>query len=204
MAAVGQLVIGRLDCDFVEGVDIVVNRHMEGIGVIRPIGHTGNHTVFFLVYPNETAGQPFGGGGDQGEIQMVLRTRLIHPLAHVADDFETEVLCLPAFAMMDAEQGLEAFGQADESEGKGAVLEHLPHLVVGGKLVRVDPHALSHQEGVIAYPLFALDLEPFEQLGDNQVDLAVEFLEEEIHVAVAADRNAGQIDGGKGDRRNWP
>ena len=85
---------------------------------------------------------------------------------HMADDLQTESLGLGGLAMMNADQSLEAFGQADETERKSTVLQHFPNLVVGSQFVRVEPDAVAHQEWEIADFFAALDLEPVQQLID--------------------------------------
>ena len=79
------------------------------------------------------------------------------------------------------------------------MFQNFPNHVFGGELVRVNPHTLAHQEGIVAHFLFALDFKPFEQLVNDKIDLAVEFLEKEIDVSMAADGDAGQVDRSKGE-----
>ena len=199
VAAVGQLVIGRLNRDLVERADVVIHRHVEGVGVVFPVGHAGDNPVFCLVHPDKAAGEALRRGGDQGEVQAVLLARFVHALAHVAHDLQAEVLGLAAFAVVRTDQSLEAFCQADEAQGQGAVLEHLPHFVVRAELVRVNPDPLPHQEGVVAHLFLALDFKAFEQLADDEVDLAVEILKEPFDAPVAADRDPGEVDRGEGE-----
>ena len=170
---------------------------MEGVGVIIAVGHALDLAEALAVDLDKAAGQAFRRGGDQREIQAVFFARLIHALAHVADDLEAEVLRLVALAVVLADQRLERLRQADEAQGQRAVLEHLADRVVRTELVRVDPHALAHQEGIVAHLLGGLDLKAGEQLVDHQIDLAVEVLKEPVDVAVAADRDARQVDRGK-------
>ena len=99
---------------------------------------------------------------------------------------------------MLADERLEAFRKADEAERQRAVLQHLAYLIIRAELLGVHPDALAHEERVVAHALRALDAETLEQLVDNEVDLAVEVLEEPVKVAVAADGDARQVDRGEG------
>lgn len=84
---------------------------------------------------------------------MVLLARLVHALAHMTDDFEAEVLRLVALAVMLADERLETFRKADEAECQRTVLQYLAHLIVRAELLGVDPHALAHEERVVAHAL---------------------------------------------------
>ena len=52
---------------------------------------------------------------------------------------------------MGAHKRLEAFGETDEPHGQRTVLQHLTHGIVPVELFGVEPHALPHEEGVIAH-----------------------------------------------------
>ena len=167
---------------------------MERVGVVIAVGNARDDTVFLAVDPDEAAGQALCRSRDQREIQMVLLARLIHALAHMADDLKAEVLRLLALAVMTADERLKAFRKADEAERQRAVLQHLAYLIVRAELLRVDPHALAHEERVVTHALSALNAEAIEQLVDDKVDLAVKILEEPVQIAVTADRDARQVD----------
>ena len=70
-------------------------------------------------------------------------------------------------------------------------------LVVGGKLLRVDPHALAHEERRVVDLFARLDLEALVKLADNEGHLRVEQVEEQVDVALRADGEARQVDGGE-------
>ena len=69
----------------------------------------------------------------------------------MADDLKAEVLRLLALAVMTADERLEAFRKADEAERQRAVFQHLAYLIVRAELLGVDPHALAHEERVVAH-----------------------------------------------------
>ena len=62
VTGVGQGVIGSLDGDLLKGADGIVHRHMEGVGVVFPIGHAGDDAILFLVDADKAAAQTLGGG----------------------------------------------------------------------------------------------------------------------------------------------
>ena len=73
--------------------------------------------------------------------------------------------------------------------------QHLRHRIVHVQLVRIQPDALSHQEGVVAHLLFALDGEPVQQLAAGQVYHFVQALIESLDIAVGFDAKPWQVDG---------
>ena len=197
MPGVGQGVVGGLDGDLLMGGDGEIHRHVEGVGVVVPVSDAGDGAVLFLVDADEPAGEPLGGGGQQREVQATPGALGVHPGAHVGDDLPAQHPGLLTLAVVDAHQGLEALSQADEAHRQGAVLEHLPHLVVPVQLVRIQPHPLAHEEGVVIHMLTALDLEPLQKLLHAQVQHPVQSFEEDVHVALGLDGQPGQIDGGE-------
>ena len=88
---------------------------------------------------------------------MILLCGLIHPLAHMADDLQSELLCIFAFSMMLADQRLQAFCQADEAHGERSLLDHFLQRIFPLQLVRAEPYALSHQEREVLDLLAGLD-----------------------------------------------
>ena len=64
MSAVGERVIGRLQTDLLKGVDLVVHRDVEGVGVVFPISYTGDNTVLLLVDAYKPAGETLCRGGN--------------------------------------------------------------------------------------------------------------------------------------------
>jgi len=113
---------------------------------------------------------------------------------HMADDFQTESLGLGGLAMMNADQGFKTFGQADESEREGAMLQHIPDFVVRSQFVRVEPDAVAHQEREVTDFFAALDFEPVQQLIDAQGDRGVQSLVKIRDAAATEQAEPGQID----------
>ena len=199
VAAVGQRVVRRFQPDLLKGVDVEVDRDVERIGIILAVGDAGDGAEAFAVDLDKPSGQPLGGGGDEREIEVALFALGVHPGAHVADDLQAEVLGILALAVVLADQGDQRFRQTDEADGQGAVFENLADLILRPQLVRVDPHALPHQEGEVEHLLLPLDAEAVEQLLNHQIDALVEQLEEEVDVFVGKDAQSRQVDRGVGE-----
>ncbi len=68
VARVGQGVIRGLQLNFLKGPDVVIDRHMEGICIIIPVGDAGDFAVDLFINPHEPAGKALGGGGQQSEV----------------------------------------------------------------------------------------------------------------------------------------
>ena len=94
---------------------------------------------------------------------------------------------------MDTHQCLQAFCQANEANGQGTMLEHFAYLVIGTQLVGINPHTLSHQERIVAYPLLTLDLKACLELVNNQIQLFIQLVEECLHIALCLEGNARQV-----------
>ena len=194
---VGKRVIGRLDPDLIVGGDREIHRHMEGVGVIVPVGDARDRSEAGLVQFDEAAGEALRRGCQQGKVEPPLRALFIHPGAHMGDDLQAQYPGLLALAMVLAGQALKGLGQADEAHGQRAVPEHLAHLVVPVQLVGIQPNALPHEEGVVAHVLAALDLKTLQQLSHTQVQHPVQPLEEQGKIPLGLDGQTRQVDGGE-------
>ena len=197
MSRIGERMERRLYLYLVVRADVVVHGHVEGVGVIIPVGHARYYAVLLLVYAHEPARKSFGGGRDKPEVEPRLLRHSVEIFSHEPHDIHTEVERLLALAVVFARQRYERFGKTDESDRQSAVFEHFADFVVGAELLGIDPHALSHEEREVLYSLFGLDLESVEQLLHDEIHLAFQFFEEPIHVALALDRYTRQIDGGE-------
>ena len=78
------------------------------------------------------------------------------------------------------------------------MLQHVALHVGGRELLGIDPHALAHEERRVVHVLAGLDLEALVQLAGHQLQLGIEQVEEQVDVALGADGQAGQVDGGEG------
>ena len=141
--------------------------------------------------------RPSAGVASRVKFRPVFGGFVVHALAHVADDLKAQLLALLAFAVVEAGEGFQGLGQADEADAEGAVFQDFGHAVVGAQLLGVDPDALAHEEGVVPDLLGALNLEPVEQLADDQVDALVQNLVELLDIALGLQADAGQVDGGE-------
>ena len=61
---------------------------MEGVGVVLPVGDTGDFAEELLVLADKDAGEPLGRGRNQREVKAGQFPRLVHPLPHMGDDFK--------------------------------------------------------------------------------------------------------------------
>ena len=77
------------------------------------------------------------------------------------------------------------------------MLQNIADHIVRIEFLGINPHTLAHKERIVAYLFLALDFESGQKLIDDQINFAVEILEEEINVAVRTDGNARQIDRGE-------
>ena len=110
VAGVGEGVVGGLNPDFIVGGDGVVHRHVEGVGVVLPVGDPLDGAVTGPVQLDEPAGQPLGGGGDEGKVEAPFGGLLVHAGPHVGDDLQAQHLGLLALPVVDADKGLEGLG----------------------------------------------------------------------------------------------
>ncbi len=197
MARVGQGVEGRFLPDLFKGVDGIIHRHMEGVGVIIPVRHAGDLSKLLLVDAHKGAGKPLRRCGQQRKVQAGFLGLVVHALAHIGDDLQAQLVAFLAFAVVLAGQGFQGFRQADKAHGKSAVLQKLRHGIVAAQLFRIDPHALAHQEGIIIGLLTALDLETVQKLLNTQVDALVQDLVKFLDIALGLNADARQVYGGK-------
>ena len=99
--------------------------------------------------------------------------------------------------MMLAGEGSQALSQADKAHGQSTMLQHLCHAVIRADVVRINPHALSHEERIIAPLLAALYLEAVQQLAEYQLNQLIQLLIELLDVMACLDSQARQVDAGK-------
>lgn len=131
VSAVGEGVVWSFPFDLVEGGELVVNRDMEAVRIIRTVGDAFYDAVFLRVDADEAAGKSFRRSRDKREVEPVFLGCFIGALAHETDDLETQILSVVRFAVVLADERLEGFGKTDETDGKGAVLERFGDAVVG-------------------------------------------------------------------------
>ena len=122
VARVGHGVVGRLQRDFLRGGDGMVDRDVEAVCVIVPIRDAFEISVTLAVNADEASRETFRRRGDEGEIETGAGRFFVHVTTHSADDLEPQFLRLVRFAVVLADEGFEALGEADEAHGEGAVL----------------------------------------------------------------------------------
>ena len=197
VAGVGQLVIGRFQTDLFRRADGEIDRYVEAVGVVFVVGDALDRAENLAIHAHEAAGQALGGRRQQRDVHVELLAVFVAAAAHMADDLQTQRLRILALAVMLAGERLERLGQANKADRQRAVLEHLAHLVVPAELLAAQPHALTHQERAVVDVLGGLNLEARHKLIDGEVDQAIQLAPEEVHVALRADGDAGQVDRGE-------
>lgn len=95
---------------------------MEGVGVVVAVGDARNHTKTFAVDLDKSSGQTFCRGGDEREVELSLFAFCIHSGAHMADDLQSQILCVFALSVVLSNQSGECFGKSNKADGKGAML----------------------------------------------------------------------------------
>ena len=196
--AVGQRVVGSFQANLLEGVDVVVDRNVEGVGVVVAVGDARDDTEALAVNLDKSAGQPFCRGGNQRKVELHLFAGSIHPRPHMTDDLQSQVLRIFALSVVLTNQSDQRFCQPDEADGQRTVAQHLPDLVLRSKGFAVQPDTLSHQEGEVDDLFLPLDAEAVEQLLDDQINLLVEQLKEEVQILIGKQSQTRQVDGSVG------
>ena len=199
VSACRQRMIGRFDIDLAEHGNRIVDRDVEGIGVVIPIGDALDLAVALLVDADEAAREAFRRRGDDGEVEVVLLGGFLGLLVDLADDLQAEGLGRLAFAMVFADEGDKAFGKADEAKRQGTVADDRVDFVIPSQLVGIDPDALSHQEGHVFDLAMTLDFHAVDELLDDEVAGIVKLVEEEVEISMGFDAKAREVDGGEGE-----
>lgn len=121
----------------------------------------------------------------------------------MTDDFQTELLCIFAFAMMFTDQGFQTFRKTDEAHGQRTLFDNVFQCIFPLQLIGSKPYALSHQEREILYFFLRLDSHTLQQLLDHDIDLFIQFLIESVdirfteHDLPMLDTDTRKIDGSK-------
>jgi len=194
MTRIGKSMVRRFSLNFIECVDGVIYRNMEGVCIIIPVGDAGDLSEFFGVHTDKSSGKAFRRSCKKREVESVFFACLVHSLSHKGDYFKTEVLGFPAFAVMEAGEGFKTFRKTDETDGKGSVFKNFAHFVVFGKFFGIDPDSLSHKEGIVADFFLLLDFKSFKKLFDYKGNLAVKLVEEKVDIVVRKNCKARKVD----------
>ena len=78
------------------------------------------------------------------------------------------------------------------------MLQHFGDGIVRPQGVGIHPHALAHEEGIVAHLFAALDLEAVQQLAEDQVDALIQHGVELVDIALGLQAQTGQVDRGEG------
>ncbi len=92
VTAVGKCVVGRFEFHLAEGADRIVDRYVEGVGVILAVGDFGDSAETLAVHAHEASGKSLGGRGDKREVQAGLLGGLVGIVAHMLNNLKSELL----------------------------------------------------------------------------------------------------------------
>ena len=115
--------------------------------------------------------------------------------SYVGDDELTKLLRFLALAVMLARKRFQRFGKTYEADGQRTMFQHFTDFIIRSECVRINPHALSHQEGEVANQSAALYLVTVKQLLHDLVQHVGEQVEELVRITLGFDSKAGQVDG---------
>lgn len=199
------LVVRALDLRLVLGGAVVVDRDVAGVGVVVLVRDAGDDAEGLLVALGELAGETFRRGGEEGEVVLVGLGEAVDLAGHVLDDAEAELLGFLAFAVVLADEGDEAFGEADETDGEGALVDDGFDAVVVVELAAAEPQA-AHQQRELLLEGGLLEVEAVVELAGGDVEGPVELLEEDAQALVPVlaglhglDAEFDDVDGREGE-----
>ena len=171
---------------------------METVGVIFFICNSLDLAVSVLILSDESAGEAFCRCGEECEVHLQLLRLVVAEFSHVADDFKALGFGFFGFSVVLAVENRQCFCQTDESHGECSVLEDFSQLIGELELVGIQPYALSHQEREVIYVLACLYLESVEELLCHEFHHSVQFLVEDLLIALGFQCQSRQVDGCEG------
>mgnify|MGYP006916025813 CR=1 FL=1 len=177
VAGVFVLVVRAFDLRLVLGGALVVDGDVAGVGVVILVRDSGKDSEDFLVPLGEASGQAFGGSCKEGEVVLIGLSEAVDLLSHMGYDAKSELLGLFAFAVMLADEGDKAFGEADEADGEGSLVHHGFDRIVVVELLTAKPQAV-HQQGELLLERGLLEVEALVELLCGNLQRPVELLEE--------------------------
>ena len=138
MPAVGKFMVRPFNAHLVKRADGIANRHMEGICIVRFIGHAGNNAVLLAVDTDKASGKPFCRRCNKAEIQIIFIAHSIHFFTHMTNDIFTKLLCFLTLCMMAPQQRSQCLSQANETNAQSTMLDSLFNPVVTGQFITVQ------------------------------------------------------------------
>ena len=184
--SIAEIMVWRFDFDFVESGDWIINWYMERVSVELAVVDAFDFAEFFAIHLGEAASKTFGWGGKQREVELVFLAIFVATLAHMGDDVETEFARSFVFAVVFAGHGDESFGETNEADREGAVLDNITQSVAWFELFGAKPVPLPHQEWEFADVLVGLEFEALEELVSDQIHDTVEVFVEGLPVGFFA------------------
>ena len=183
MPAVGKFMVRPFNAHLIKRADWITNRHMEGICIVRFIGHAGNNAVLLAVDTDKSSGKPFCRRCNKAEIQIIFIAVFIYALTHITDNFLPQLLRFFAFALMFANQRSKRFGKADKTNGKRTVFNCRLNAVILFKFIAAHIKPLAHQKRQVAHTQVALHTVTVIKLLRHKVHHIVKHLIELVYIA---------------------
>ena len=115
VASVGERMVRSFERKLLESRNLVVDRHVEGVGVVIAVGNARDNAKLLLVHAHEAAREAFSRRCKQAEVEAKAFGFLVAEFAHVADNFEAEFLGSFGFAMVLARKHHQGFCKADKA-----------------------------------------------------------------------------------------
>ena len=89
MPAARQVVIRGFDLRLMPRATFIIYRHVVRVRVILAVGNAGERAEALAVPTGEFARQALGRRGQDAIVMLVLLGELVHPVAHIGDDFQS-------------------------------------------------------------------------------------------------------------------
>ena len=192
-AAGGQLLELGLEGQFGEGVDLLGDMDVVGVGDIALVGDAGHHAESVLEALGKLVGGGLQRGAVEGEVDIVGLSPLIALVVHVLHHLQGEGLGL-VIGVGLAGHVLDALVQASVAQGDGGVAA-VEELVDGLALGKACQCAVLPQDGGSVGQGALQTLVAAHQGTVAQLQTLVEDLPELVHVTAGGQGHVHQIDG---------
>ena len=200
VAATGDVVVGRLHLSLVTGRALVIHGYVVRVGVVVAVGDAGYDAELLAVLLGELAREALGRCGQHGVVVVVTLGELVHSVAHVGDNAQSQLLALLRLTVVLAREGNKAFCQSYEADAERTLVDDALHGVGGFQFVGTYPEAL-HEQGELLGEGRLLELESVVELLGGELEHVVELGEEEpdalllVRLAHTLDGQLDDVDG---------
>ena len=226
MSTACQIMIRCLHLGLMARRTFIVDRHMIGVRVIIAIRYTRNDTKLLAVLLRELASKTLCRCGEYGVVVVILIAELVHTVAHIGDNLQSQLLCLLALAMVLTNESHKALCQSNEADTQRTLIDDALDGIGRSQFLCTYPEALHQQrellgescllELITVVELLGSHLEHVVELGKEQCDALLfhiiaqhfTFHFSTFHFQHALDGELHDVDGGKRqvttpDTRPW-